>query len=170
MRTLINYSSKRGNVQDIAIWVIVVVVLIIAIPFGFRIWSAINDEIQASDTFNANTKAVTQNMTDRLPAYWDGGFLLLVFMIYIAILISVWFVDIHPVFVALTILSAILLIVIGFIFNNITEQMIKSSGLATASANFPILVFFADRLGIITFFMIMVVLVAIFAKWKSRQE
>ena len=165
-----NYSSKKGNVGDIAIWIIVVVTLIIAIPFGFRIWSAINDEIQANDTFSADTKAVTQNMTNKLPAYWDGGFLLLVFLIYIAILVSVWFIDIHPVFIALTIISAILLVVVGGIFNNITEQMIKSSGLATATSNFPILVFFAERFAIINFFMIMGVMIAIFAKWKNTQE
>jgi len=164
------YSSKKGNVGDIAIWIVVVVVLIIAIPFGFRIWSAVNDEIQSNDSFNADTKAVTQNMTDKLPGYWDGGFLLLVFMIYIAILISVWFIDIHPAFIALTILSAILLIVVGGIFNNITEQMIKSEGLATASTHFPILVFFAERFALINFFLIMGVMIAIFAKWKSRQE
>ena len=153
-----------------SIWIVVVVVLIIAIPFGYRIWSEVNDEIQTNDRFNANTRAVTQNMTDKLPAYWDGGFLLLVFLVYLAILISVWFVDIHPVFIALTILSAILLIVVGGIFNNITEQMIKSQGLASASAHFPILVFFAERFALINFFMILGVLIAIFAKWKTKQE
>ena len=108
-----------------ALWIIIVIALIIAIPFGFRIWSGVNDEIQSSDNFNADTKAVAQNMTEKMPGYWDGGFLILVFMIYIAILISVWFVDIHPVYVALSLLSVILLIVVGGIANNITEQILK---------------------------------------------
>jgi hypothetical protein len=133
-------------------------------------WSSFNDEIQASSVFSDDTKAVTQNVTNRLPSYWDNGFLLLIVIIYITILIFIWFIDIHPAFLVLTIISAILLAVVGGIMNNITETMIKSESLATTTANFPILVFFAEHFGIVTFVMILGVLIVMFAKWRARQE
>jgi len=168
--TLKGYSSKKGGVQDIGLWIVIVVALMFLVIFGFRIWSAINDNLQTNPIMSDRAKEVTQDTTDRLPAIWDSGFLLLVILIYIIMLIFVWFIDIHPAFFVLTIISAILLTVVGGIMNNITETMLKSSGLASTSSNFPIMVFFAEHLGLIVFFMIMGALIVMFAKWRSNTE
>ena len=168
--TLKNYSSKKGNVQDVALWIVVAVMLMFMVIFGFKIWSAINDKIQTSPNLSASSKAIAQQTTDSMPQIWDSGFLLLLVLIYIVILVFIWFIDIHPVFLVLTFISAILLAVVGGIMNNITETMLKSEGMATTSANFPIMVFVAEHFGIIVFFMILGALVVIFAKWRSVAE
>ena len=171
MTTLKNFSfKKKGNVGDIALWIVVTVMLMFLVVFGYRIWNGINDELQSNDIISTEAKAVSQELTNDMPTFWDSGFLLLVVLIYIAILVFVWFIDIHPVFLALTLISSILLIVVGGIMNNITERMLKESPLATTSVNFPIMVFFAEHFGLIVFFLVMGALIVMFAKWRSTTE
>ena len=123
----LNFKNKRGNIQDILMLVIIVVFFILlAIP-TMKIVSKVIDQQQNDDTNSVETK---QDLTDMGTKFYRGvdlGFLFMLVLGCIAILVSAYFIDIHPIFAIIGLLLSIILLIGCVSLSKVAQDLIEKT-------------------------------------------
>lgn len=90
--------NKKGNIEDVLFLVVLVVFFIIICIPTVKIIHGVTEQAQSMDNLNTKNKAVISNMETNFYDVIDKGFLVLLICGFLGILISAYFIDIHPIF------------------------------------------------------------------------
>ena len=126
--------NDRGSAEDLAFMFIVLTVFAVFILLFFTIGSAINDKIQESTQFDANSKSLIDRTNDSFTTSFDNSFLLLTIFLSIAALVLAALVRISPIFIPFFILLLIIIIILSAISSNVYTAMEENSNLAVYAA------------------------------------
>lgn len=136
-------KEKKGSIQDVIFWVVVLLVFAMGALIVFKIFTAINTEVQASSTIPATSKAISTRMLGYFPTLIDSGFVFFAIGLMIVTFILASLVRIHPIFFIFYIIGLIGVIFISGIISNIYTEMAAA----------PELIAQADQLVMISYIM-----------------
>lgn len=133
------YKSKRANsVIDTVLVLVVLFIFSLGSVIGYKIFTDLNDDVQASDDLSASTKAKSQSLYDRFPSVFDGGFLIVFILLWGLILVASYQINAYPIFFVFTLVLLIAVFVVGAEFTNFYEEFTADSDISDAANEFPI--------------------------------
>lgn len=165
------YSSltgkKKGNVfVDLILAVVVFMAMGIVGVVGYNMFGDLNADIQADDDFNAQNKAISNDLYDRYPPTMDGGFLFMFILIWLFLLISSLFIDTHPTFFIISIILLLFGYGIIMLLGNSFEEVMLDDDFSNFSTDFPYTHFIMSNLLQITLAMGTSVVILLYGKNK----
>lgn len=126
-------ESRKGNVfLESITWVIVISLFAIAGIIGYPILTSLNDDIQNDSSFSAQAQETSQSFTEGYPDIIDNGFVFLLVLIWIAIIVTSFFLDTHPIFFVISVILLPFVLFIGATMANIYDETILQD-----TTNFP---------------------------------
>lgn len=126
-------GSRKGNVfLESIIWVIIISIFAIVSVIGYPILTDLNNDIQSDSTFSTEAKTTSQDFTNNYPDIIDNGFVFLLVLIWIAIIVTSFFLDTHPIFFVISIILLPFVLFVGATMANIYDETILQD-----TTNFP---------------------------------
>ena len=133
--------NKKGSIQDIAYFIGIVLAVSILFLFGYKITSSINDGLQASDSIDADGKAVSAQMTNLYPGVMDNSVLMIVIILMIGTIGLAMMIRVHPVFIIFFIIFLLALVIVSAIVSNVYIGLANADGMTQFAENMPIMTF-----------------------------
>lgn len=159
--------SKKGNVPLEAI---ISIFLLFVIGIFWIITSLMFTEITAAMVEDGDLHIeANQTITDleeRFPSTFDGAFGLIFIFLWIATLISAFYIDTNPVVFIISITLLIILLVSAGFLGNAFGEIVDDSLISVTASNFPIMVYIMEHL--VTFILLIGGGVALVLYGKSR--
>lgn len=159
-RALTFSGSKKGQVQDIVVAFVWIMIIVVGMIVGIKLLGSINTEFQDSEQISDQAKDSIGTFSGRFANIMDGSFVLIFAVIVLFLIISVFFVDSHPVFFVVTLPLFVGVVLINAFLINMVISVGSSTGLASAFDQMEMTQFLAANwIGIIIFvgFAVMVI-------------
>lgn len=130
--------NKRGMMQDIAFWGIIVLIFSIMLVIGAKVNNELTDNYQASGA-SSTAKDIQKNVSDRYENIWDSAYLFFFFIFALSIVVVLYYVSSSPaLFFVGIILLAIVIIPIGII-GNAFDTFQASDSVSAEADSMPIM-------------------------------
>jgi len=142
---LLSVVNKRGQAQEVLLMGVVLFVLAIVILFGFRLISDFNTEFQSNPEISEGGKESIQRYTDSFPRVFDGIYIMAVILLIVVVLVSVFLIDTHPVFLAVGIPALMAVLFVNVILANVLDDIGLTSGLVGLYDKMPMMQFIAGN-------------------------
>ena len=166
----LNSRNKRGNAVTDSLTVLVVMFVFgVLSVVGLMVFDSLNDGIQSNDNIGSTAKELSGGLYDKYPATLDGAFLTAFVLMVIFAIVSVFVIDTHPIYFILAVILLIAVFVIGGFLANAYDSIVTTPELATYANEFTATGFIMGNLMQVILGVVMVVLVALFAKFRSLQ-
>lgn len=134
--------NKKGNfVSDGALFVVILLVLAIVAVVANLVQQAVNDDVQASDDMSEVAKNNSQQMTDRLVPTFDASFLMVFFILWIALIVSAFKINTAGWFFGIWLLITIIMFAAIPTLANSYGELISDPDLAASSVGFTLQTF-----------------------------
>jgi len=161
-------SNKKGNaVTDSLTVMIVLFIFGIMSITAYMTFDSINTDIQAADDLNANTKATSQNLYNNFAPTLDAAFLMAFVLFTIFAIVSVFFLDTHPVYFILAVVLLFAVFIVGGFLANAWDDVMSDDTLAPYANEFRASSFIMGNLLESLGGVVVLILIALFAKFRS---
>jgi len=161
-------SNKKGNaVTDSLTVMIVLFIFGIMSITAYMTFDSINTDIQAADDLNANTKATSQNLYNSFAPTLDAAFLMAFVLFTIFAIVSVFFLDTHPVYFILAVILLFAVFIVGGFLANAWDDVMSDDTLAPYANEFRASSFIMGHLLESLGGVVVLILIALFAKFRS---
>jgi hypothetical protein len=134
-------NNKRGDVGDFVLMIVSVFIIGLMFFVGGKVWTEFKTEIVEMDeimdngavnmTAEINQLDVTFNILDPMYAVFFFGF-------FLALLVSIFYIDSHPGFMVFGLLLFIIILFVGMIMSDVWTTIASSEQLSDEQINFPI--------------------------------
>lgn len=124
-------STKGNAILDTLTILIIMIVLSIGAVIGYSQLDVLNDDIQNQTTFSNESKEVSQNLTDKYVPLMDNLYLMAFIMLIIAVVISVFLIDSHPIFFVISFILLIAVFVVAVLVANVYEEFMTDVSFAS---------------------------------------
>lgn len=161
-----NKITKKGSFGlDLA--------LIVVVLFGFIILTFVASNFfgdikggteQTFEGYNASSDLM--DMGTNLINGFDYLFMFCFFMLWIFLLVSVFFIDSHPVFIGLGIFVLLIILFISVLFGDVFTQITTNTIFSDEAETFTLISFFMENIVLLILGMGATVLVALYAKLR----
>jgi len=130
--------SKKGNaVLDAMFIVVLLITFTLAVIMIKEPYDEIHEAINADPNLSNESKAYMNDYHERYPKIFDGGFLTIFIFLWMAGIITSFFVDTHPIFfIIIVALLVIVLFVTGLLVNSY-EEITDTDAYNSIKADFP---------------------------------
>lgn len=139
------YKNKKGQSQEIVLLGVILLVLGITILIGFRLLTDINDQFQSNDFFSETGKSGIGDFTSKFPIIFDSIYAIAVVLLAIIVIISVFLIDTHPIFLAFSIPALMGSLFVNVILANALDDIGKTGPLISLYDQLPIMQFVAGH-------------------------
>lgn len=158
-------ASKRGQALLDGSYILIVLfsVAIVSI-LSYSIYSEFNDDIQSDADISANTKAVSQNLNNRTPVTLDYVFFYVLMGLWIALIVTSYFIDTHPVWFVVVLLSMIFVFVAAIALANTYDDIATDADFVSYAADFPLMNWVFNHFLVIFIFIVLSSFITMFAK------
>lgn len=136
--------KKRGNLLDPLVIMVTVFALGILFIMGFKVFGAINEQIQGGSALDTDQKQMVQEHYDTYISVFDIGFLIVVVLLSVFIVVSAFLIDTHPIFLPIFVFIAIFVIIISAILGNVFYD-VTTGEMPTERVQFPIITAVMDH-------------------------
>jgi len=157
--------NKKGNLQDImfilTIFAMFVLLCITVIPIIQKVISNAQDD----DDLTVQDKTDLTNMGETFYNGLDVGFLILVIMGFLSVLISAYFIDIHPIMALGGIAFGIILLIGATAIVKTMEYLIEKS--PEVFSEFPITNFIINNIFVIIIIFMFLTILVLYGKWRQ---
>lgn len=138
--------NKRGfQFLDLLLMVIILIVFGFLTVAGFKFFSTLNDDLQASDDLATQSKTMIQDNVDRYPSSFDTIFLLLFVGLVIGVCLGAYLVDIYPALFWVNLLLIAIFSIIIMVINNVWFEAMSTDEFQGVVTSFPMMVFLMDN-------------------------
>lgn len=133
-------KNKKGSIQDLIYFGVVVLFFAMVILIGYKITNSIDTQVQSSvaviayDTDNYARTASTQ-LVSYYPGVIDNSFLIFAIGMALVTIILASLVRVHPIFIVFFFIGLVFVIFFSGIFSNIYQSMAEDPSLATEASN-----------------------------------
>jgi len=167
LRTPLRRMKKRGQIQDIAFFL----VLIFSVIFTLLVSKYILVQFDAAlDEDNLHTTESKQSIIDMNVAFptFDNMILVVVILLAIGLIITSFFIPTHPIFIVINVFGIFFLAFLGMLLSNMYSDIISSStDLASVYSTFPKLNFVMNQLPWIAAILVFIVTIVQYSKFRS---
>ena len=161
------FFNKKGGIPDLIYILVVFVIVAIVTVVSWKIYKLLDDNVQGSNLYSAEGKAISSNLRTRFVSVNDNAFLIIFVGLIIAVVAGAWFIIVHPAlyWVSIPILAFIIFLsaIYANVFNNFATSVFSSE-----IADFPIISFVMQNYVYFFTFIVMIVAIALFAKSRSE--
>jgi hypothetical protein len=159
--------SRRGNVVLDNIWFLVAIFMVAAIIFFAKDpLDDIVDDIQGSADISADAKAASATISDSYVSVWDGFMLFFYIMFIIGMLISVWWIDTHPIFFVISLFGLLMLFVAAVAMGESYEEMLEDDELGAIANQFSFTGWLMENIVLQLVAISLTVMIAMFFKMR----
>lgn len=158
--------NKKGDIQDLIMIAVFIVGFAMAGIIGYRFFIEFNDKIEDTGFFTNESLEMMNETETRMPAVFDGGLLVVFVLATLVMLISAWFVDVHPAIFIMAFIIVIAIIISAGAMSNAYQEFTQQDALLNASAEFPITNFMVGNLPIIILIVGVALTIVLFAKFR----
>ncbi len=130
--------NKRGAFVEIII--LVIFMFVIGMIWGITLFvqKEINDDLLADPLLNSEAKGILTQQSEQLPKNLDGLFLTLLLGLTLAMVVSSFFTDSHPIFFAIAIILNLGFLISAGLMSNAYEETINADpDLAASTPLYP---------------------------------
>jgi hypothetical protein len=161
-------TSKKGSLPLELLVVIVVLFGFTIMAFlGKNIIDDLNTDIQSDADMSAQAKSTSSSMATRLPSIFDAGLALIFILLWIAVLILGFQIDVQPAYFVVALIFLIIVIGIAFLIDNAYTEVIGDEIFSSMPTYFPMTNFIMDKLGIIIALMGGSLLIVLYGKMRG---
>lgn len=161
--------NKKGDIQDLIMLAVFVVGFAMAGIMGYKFFTEFTEKVADTGTFSADAIQTMNETQQRMPLIFDGGLLVVFVLSVLVMLISAWFVDVHPAIFILAFIIVIAIIITASVMSNAYQEFTQQPALVNASAEFPMTNFMVNNLAVIVFIVGIALVIVLFAKFKFAQ-
>ena len=158
-------KNKRG-ILGFIFAIVILFALAVVILIGAKLASEFSDALGGSDLMGDRGKNVMTGILDKYNTLFDYAFLAMLVLFWAATIISVFFLDTHPIMFAISLLMLLFVFICAAVFSNVFYEVAMSSSLRGEAAQFPILMSIMNNYLVIAIFMGFSMLGAMYAKSK----
>lgn len=160
--------NKRGNAITDSLTVLTVMFVFgILSVVGYMVFDDLNSTLQDDPNMGATAKGISSGLYDKYPATLDGAFLTAFVLMVIFAIVSVFVIDTHPIYFILAVVLLIAVFTIGGFLANAYDDIMTEPDLAVYANDFTATGFIMGNLMQVILGVVMVMLVALFAKFRS---
>ena len=161
-------SNKKGNaVTDSLTVMIVLFIFGIMSIAAYMTFDSINTDIQASTDLDSNTKQTSQQLYNNFAPTLDAAFLMAFVLFTIFAIVSVFFLDTHPVYFILAVILLFAVFIVGGFLANAWDDVMSDDSLAPYANDFKASSFIMGNLLESLGGVVVLILIALFAKFRS---
>lgn len=164
----LNFRNKKGNVIDLAFIVIILFGVSLALFFIYHSYYDVSTELISSGDLGVDGTAVLQDSIDSFYKWNDNGIGFIFFGLIIGVLVTAYFIDVHPVFFVISLIMFIFLIFASVYISNTFQEIVNDSEFSVTVTKFPITVFIHENL--ILLLILTFVLMSVIMYGKSRNS
>ena len=159
---------KKGQIQQIAFFLILVFTIIFVLLLSKYILVQFNDALEDDGLHTTESRQALIDMNVAFPTF-DNMILVVLVLLSIGLIITSFFIPTHPIFMVINVFGIFFLAFLGMLLSNMYADIItESPELASVSGTFPKLEFVMNQLPWIA--VILVFLVTIIQYSKFRRE
>lgn len=161
-------NNKKGNaVLDTITIIVVLVVMGIALLFGNYVLDEVNTDIQSDEDMSTEGKVVTGNMLSNYSNLFDNLFLFAFVLFVIFVITSVFVLDTHPIFFAVSVILLIFVFVVAGLLANVYNDVAQDDTIATYANEFTYMTWVMTHLLEVMIGIGFFTAIALFAKFKQ---
>lgn len=161
--------NKKGGIEDLVYMMIILFMVAIGSFVGYKVFTEVNDNIQASDLFPTESKEVMNITSNDLSEnnMLDYAFLALLVILTIFIFLLAYLNDFSPAFLILFIIVLIIATLIAVGLANAYYEFEMAPQFSEITADFPMQNYIMQHLPYYIFIIGIVFSIVIYAKWRS---
>jgi len=165
-------SGKRASIVDVLgliIFIPIIIVLILGVGMAYMESSdaledskdriGINYYNESVDTFN--------DQASKFSSFWDFGIIFIVFGIWIVMFMSAWILGTNPIFLAVYIVIALMLIVVATVIGIAMLDFATHATIETYLINYPMTLYLLRYMAVFDMFFIVSIGVALYLKSRT---
>lgn len=160
-------DCKANAVLDVLMIMLIMIIIAIATLFGSKIFGEINTDIQNDPDINADAKNVSGNLYDVYNPLMDNLFMFAFVLLIIFVLVSVFFLDTHPIFFIITIVLLIFVFVVAMLLANSYDDIARDSELVSTANNLPYTTWLWEHMVVVVIGIAFLISMVMFIKFKT---
>ena len=161
--------KKKGNmILDSIIVIVILFLLTLTIVVVNMIVVNFNEGVQKSDA-DATTKAITQTSVNNFPNVMDNIFATAFILLWIAVIVSSFMTDTHPIFFIFSIILFIIVIIYGMIMSNAEQAIIANASMIAYASGLTKTNFIMKNLAKFIIAVGITITIALFGKTRGQQ-
>jgi len=157
----LNFKKKGSTVIDTIFIIVVLVALAIGFFFIKLIFNEVNTDLVNDQDLTVESREMLSSSNDNYTNWADASIGFLFFGLLLAVLITSFLIDSHPIFFVASIIMFIFIIFVAGNVGNLFYDTIEAEELTVLQADFPITMFIMDNLIlliVITFTLTLIIL------------
>jgi len=162
-----NFNKKGNAILDSLTIVLIIFVMAIVSVVGYLAFDEINTDMQADPSIGNLTKNMTGNLFNLYPSVLDGLFLMAFILLIIGVLVSVIFLDTHPVFFFVNLILLIIVFCVFTLLGNSYEELMTGGELAVYANAFTYTSFIMSHIMQIGVAFGFILMIALFIKMRK---
>lgn len=159
-------KRKGQTILDMIIVIIILFAFALTIVFSNYILDDVNDDIQADPDIAVEAKSDLNNFNTNFPQFMDNAFVLFLALMWVALIVTSFLVDTHPIFFILTVVLLVFVFIIGMIISNTYQDIAADEDITTSANQFPQMTWVFENFLLIIISMGMTSALALYAKAK----
>ena len=160
-------TNKKGQLQDIAYFMVLIFSLVLMIIFARIILNKFNDALEDGGMQTTESREALVNMNVAFPTF-DNAILMIVILLSIGLIITSFFIPTHPIFLFINIFGIFFLCLLGMLLSNMYREMIlESPEMAEVYGDFTKINFIMNKLPWIAAILIFIVTIIQYSKFHS---
>jgi len=157
-------KKKKGFIGDILTTGIVLFITGIVILTCYLLLSSVNTAFQASDDISATGKTMIGKQTASFTSLWDGIYGFMFIGLSIAIFVSAFLIDTHPIFMIVGIIFLVFFIIVSATMSNAYYEVESQEAFSTFAEDFKIMHYILNNLPYYVAIQGFLVILALYAK------
>lgn len=158
--------NKKGYIQDMLVYVVILFVLGVIIISGARISKDYTEKYTNGSASTLSKNILTTN-ADRFTTIFDYAFLTIFVLLIISLFASVFLLNTHPAFFFIVLVLFAFMLIPFAILSNTFETFEESTGVADVASEFYIISWLLGNWALIFGVMGFLLMVVLFAKFKT---
>jgi hypothetical protein len=158
---------KKGQLEVLFL-IVIAFAFALTVYIGYKFINDLNTNLQSDGDMTAEAKAASLAVTSRYPSIFDAGVIMFFSLVWIAILVSAWFIDTSPIFFIVSLIVFVFTILVSFALSDVYSEFLLDADFVGFNTAFPMINFILGNLGLfclVVGFSLMVVLYG-----KSRAQ
>lgn len=159
-------KNKRGYIQDMLVYVVILFVLAIIVISGARLTKDYTEKYSNSSASAASKLILTKN-ADRFTSIFDYTFLTIFTLLIIGLFASVFLINTHPAFFFVMLILFAFMLIPFAILSNTFDTFSTNASVADVAVGFTFMTWLVSNWAFIFGVMGFLVMVVLFAKFKT---
>jgi len=160
-------GSKRGQtILDLLLVIVMLFAISIAFVLGYKVLTEVNTDIQADEDISDVAKADLNGLAVQYPQFMDNSFVLTLALLWLALIVTSFLIDSHPVFFIITVVLLVFVFLVSMILANAYQDIAADDDLSESAEGFPMMSWVFENFLIIVIAMGFSSALALYAKGK----